>query len=74
MILADPLKHADLIEDMKKLAEDANAQVQYTAGGAGLNSLRCAQVQMRVYEGMKDCVTIHIYIYLLAIVATDAGK
>lgn len=45
MILADPLKHADLIEDMKKLAEDANAQVQYTAGGAGLNSLRCAQVK-----------------------------
>ena len=44
MILADPLKHANLIEDMKRLAEEEDGHVEYTAGGAGLNSLRCAQV------------------------------
>lgn len=44
VILADPLKHKGLIEDMRKLAEDSKGPLEYTAGGAGLNSLRCAQV------------------------------
>ena len=44
MILADPFKHADLIEDMRRLALAEHGNLEYTAGGAGLNSLRCAQV------------------------------
>lgn len=41
IILADPQNHDSLIEAMIELA---SGDVEYTAGGAGLNSLRCAQV------------------------------
>lgn len=44
IILAD-LTHENLIEDMMTLGS-----VEYTAGGAGLNSLRCAQVNTKVLK------------------------
>ena len=41
IILADLSLHENLVEDMKGISD---GEVEYTAGGAGLNSLRCAQV------------------------------
>jgi len=41
IILADEMgRHVGLIEEMKGIG------VEYSAGGAGLNSLRCAQVKV----------------------------
>ncbi len=49
IILADWKKHGDLIEDMKALGP-----VEYSAGGAGLNSLRCAQVIIGKIYGQEN--------------------
>lgn len=41
IILADPIRHEGLIDEMISISK---GKVSYSPGGAGLNTLRCVQV------------------------------
>ena len=64
IILADPEKHGKLIEDM-----EAIGSIEYSAGGAGLNSLRCAQVKSEYLRVPASFIHILYCIYCIVVVA-----